>query len=81
MLRTTVILATGAKKVGREQGAMTPIPVIPVIWMDPLVNSKSGIFIVRVVIFGLDGAPALRLFDFFQTASHETPTLRPFSDK
>ena len=55
MVRTAVILATGAWKAGPEQRAMTPDPRDP---RDPLVNSKSGIFIVRVVIFGLDGAPA-----------------------
>ena len=34
--------------------------------LDPLANSKSAAFIVRVVIFGLDGAPALCFFDFFK---------------
>ena len=33
-------------------------PVDPVDPLDPLANSKSGIFIERVVIFSLDGAPA-----------------------
>ena len=52
---TTVILVTGAWKAGREQRAMTPFPHDP---LDPRMNSKSGFFIVRVVIFGLDGALA-----------------------
>ena len=61
MVRTAVILATGVWKAGREQRAMTPDPVDPLDPgdpLDPLVNSKLGICIVRVVIFGLDGAPA-----------------------
>ena len=65
MVRTTVILATGAWKAGPEQRAMTPDPRDPrdpLDPLDPLVNSKSGIFTVRVVILGLDGAPALCFF-------------------
>ena len=61
MVRTAVILATGAWKAGREQRAMTPDPGDPGDPRDPGdpgMSSKSGIFIVRVVIFGLDGAPA-----------------------
>ena len=33
-------------------------PVDPPDPVDPRMNSKNAIFIVRVVIFGLDGAPA-----------------------
>ena len=38
-----------------------PDPADPV---DPLENPKNGVFIVRVVILGLDGALALCFFDF-----------------
>ena len=33
-------------------------PADPVDPLDPVMNSKNAVFIVRVVIFGLDGAPA-----------------------
>ena len=55
MVRTAVILATGAWKAGPEQRAMTPDPQDP---LNPGMNSKSGIFIVMVAVLGLDGAPA-----------------------
>ena len=41
-------------------------PADPADPVDPLANSKNAVFIVRVVIFGLDGAPALCFFDFFK---------------
>ena len=49
-------------------------PADPVDPPDPLENSQNGVFIVRVVILGLDGALALCFLDFFKDASHETPT-------
>jgi len=33
-------------------------PVDPADPVDPRMSSKNAVFIVRVVIFGLDGAPA-----------------------
>ena len=50
-----------------------PDPPDPV---DPVTSSKNAVFIVRVVIFGLDGAPALCFFDFLLTASYEMLALR-----
>ena len=49
-------------------------PLDPVDPADPLASSKNGVFIVRVVNLGLDGALAQCFFDFFKDASHETPT-------
>ena len=60
MVRTAVILATGAWKAGREQRALTPDPgdwVDPLNPWDPRMSSKSDIFIVKVDILSLDGAP------------------------
>ena len=60
--------------------ALTLLPPFPVDPVDPLnpVNpqdcSKIGDFIERVVIFGLDRAPASCFSDFFQTASCKSPT-------
>ena len=53
---------------------LTPFPADPVDPLDPLDCSEIGDFIERVVIFGLDGAPASCFSDFFQTASCKSPT-------
>ena len=52
-------------------------PLDPVDPVDPDANSKKAIFIVRVVIFGLDGAPALCFFDFFKDVLNGLLGLRP----
>ena len=47
--------------VGSDQTLAAPFPEDPpdpVDPPDPLANSKNAVFIVRVVILGLDGAPA-----------------------
>ena len=60
--------------------ALTLLPPFPADPLDPLDPvdpqdcSKIGDFIERVVIFGLDGAPASCFSDFFQTASCKSPT-------
>ena len=41
---------------------------------DPRMSLKSVVFIVRIVIFGMDGALALGLFDFFENVSYEATT-------
>ena len=48
-----------------------PFPDDPV---DPVMNSKNGVFIVRVVSLGQNGALALCFFDFLEEVLHETPT-------
>ena len=40
-------------------------PADPLDPVDPVENSKNVVFVVRVVIFGLDGALAQCFFDFF----------------
>ena len=59
---------------GSDLTLAAPFPDDP---LDPEMNSKNVVFIVRVIILGLDGAPALCFFDFFHTASCETPTFGP----
>ena len=49
-------------------------PADPLDPVDPVVSSKNAVFIVRVVILGLDGALALCFLDFVEDASYETPT-------
>ena len=70
---STVILASGAcgGGEGSQRHNMTPLQVDP---LDLLGSSKNVVFIVSVVILGLDGAPALCFSDFWGIASHETPT-------
>ena len=53
---------------------MTPDPRDPADPGDPGMSSKSGIFIMRVVTLGMDGALAQCFSDFFEDASHETQT-------
>ena len=40
---------------GSDRKLLTPFPEDP---LDPLDCSQNGVFVVRVVILGLDGAPA-----------------------
>ena len=57
---------------------MTPDPLDPADPADPAANSKNAVFIVSVVIFGLDGAPALCFFDFFKDVLNGSLGLRSF---
>ena len=43
---------------GSDLMLAAPFPADPVDPLDPAASSKNAVFIVRVVIFGLDGAPA-----------------------
>ena len=52
----------------------------PVDPLDPLMNSKNAVFIVKVVSLGQHGALALCFFDFSKDVLHETPTCGPKSE-
>ena len=56
---------------GSDLTLAAPFPLDP---LDPVMNSKIAVFIVRVVRLGQNGALALCFFDFFKDVSHETPT-------
>ena len=49
---------------GSDLTVAAPFPLYPLDPLDPLMNSKNVVFIVRVVILGLDGALALCFFFF-----------------
>ena len=55
--------------------ALTLLPPFPQDPVDPRDCPQIRDFIEKVVIFGLDGAPASCFSDFFQTASCKPPTL------
>ena len=59
---------------GSDLTLAAPFPDDPVDPVDPLMNSKIDVFIVRVVSLGQNGALALCFFDFFEDVSHKTPT-------
>ena len=56
---------------GSDLKLAAPFPLDPV---DPVMNSKSAVFIVRVVNWGQHSALALCFFDLFKDVSRETPT-------
>ena len=56
---------------GPEQPPVKPIPGLRRLQLN---CSENGVFIVRVVILGQNGALALCFFDFFKDVLHETPT-------
>ena len=59
---------------GSDLTLAAPFPDDPADPADPLANSKSVVFIVRVVNLGQNGALALCLFDFVKDVLYETPT-------
>ena len=59
---------------GSDLTLAAPFPDHPDDPLDPDMNSKNAVFIVKVISLGQNGALALCFFDLFKDILYETPT-------